>query len=99
VFASIDGSRLLCYAQGFGDVYVDVLLKSIDRIAEPGQPLSTDQVQKLASCYIVPMYGKLSQVPMRQDRAEAIMREATGNGSKVGPRLLKIAKAVEALTG
>ena len=84
---------------GIRGIIVDVLLKSIDRVAETGQPLAADQIQKLASYHIVPMYGKLSQVAMRQDRAEAIMREATSNGAKVKPRLLKIANAIEALNG
>lgn len=83
---------------GIRGIIVDVLLKSIDRVAETRAPLSTDQIQKLASYHIVPMYAKLSQVPMRQDRAEAIMREATANGPMVKPRLLKIAKAIEAVT-
>lgn len=85
--------------EGIRGIIVDVLIKSIDRVAETGQPLAADQIQKLASYHIVPMYGKLSQVAMRQDRAEAIMREATSNGAKVKPRLLKIAKAIEALNG
>jgi hypothetical protein len=84
---------------GIRGIIVDVLLKSIDRVAETGQPLTADQIQKLASYHIGPMYAKLSQVPMRQDRAEAILREATGNGAKTRPRLLKIANAVDALTG
>lgn len=82
--------------EGIRGIIVDVLLKVIEHSAG-GKPLDADQVQKLASYHLVPMYGKLSQVALRQDRAEAIIREAAKNGAQARPRLLKIAKAIEAL--
>lgn len=83
--------------EGIRGIIVDVLLKVIDHVGS-GKPLGNEQVQQLATHHIVPMYAKLSQVAMRQDRAEAIIREAAGNAARIKPRLVKIAKAVEALT-
>lgn len=85
--------------EGIRGIIVEVLLKVIDHVTSTGKPLSNEQVQQLAKHHIVPMYAKLSQVTMRQDRAEAIIREAAGNPARVKPRLLRISKAVEALTG
>lgn len=82
--------------EGIRGIIIDVLLKVIEHSAG-GKPLDAEQVQKLASYHIVPMYRKISRVEMRQDRAEAIIREAAKNGAQVRPRLLKIAKAIEAL--
>lgn len=84
--------------QGIRGMIVDVLFKTMDHVAG-GKPLSNEQVQLLAKHHIVPMYAKLSQVPMRQDRAEAIIREAAANAARVRPRLQKIVNAVDALTG
>lgn len=81
---------------GIRGIIVDVLLKVIEHSAS-GKPLDAAQIQKLASYHIVPMYAKMSQVAMRQDRAEAIIREAAKSASQVKPRLTKIAKAIEAL--
>lgn len=83
---------------GIRGIIVDVLFKTMDHVAS-GKPLGNEQVQLLAKHHIVPMYAKLSQVPMRQDRAEAIIREAANNATRVRPRLAKIVKATEALTG
>ncbi len=84
---------------GIRGIIVEVLLKVIDHVTSTGKPLSSEQVEQLARHHIVPMYAKLSQVAMRQDRAEAIIREAAGNAARIKPRLLKITKAVEALNG
>lgn len=84
---------------GIRGIIVEVLLKVIDHVTSTGKPLSAEQVQQLSKHHIVPMYAKLSQVAMRQDRAEAIIREAAGNAARIKPRLLKITKAVEALNG
>jgi hypothetical protein len=84
--------------QGIRGMIVDVLFKTMDHVAG-GKPLSNEQVQLLAKHHIVPMYAKLSQVPMRQDRAEAIIREAAANAARIRPRLQKIVNAVDALTG
>lgn len=82
---------------GTREIIVDVLLKVIEHVLSTGKPLAADQVQKLASYHIVPMYAKISRVGMRQDRAEAIIQEAAAHAAKVKPRLVKIAKAVAAL--
>lgn len=82
---------------GIRGIIVDVLLKVIEHVISSGQPLAADQVQKLASLYVVPMYAAMSRVAMRQDRAEEIIREAARNAAKVKPRLLKISKAIQAL--
>ena len=82
---------------GIRGIIVDVLFKVMDHVGS-GKPLSNEQVKQLAHHHIVPMYAKLSQVAMRQDRAEAIIREAAGNAARIRPRLVKIVNAVEALT-
>lgn len=84
---------------GIRGIIVNVLLKVIEHVTTSGKPLAQEQVQQLAFHHIVPMYAAMSRVPMRQDRAEAIIREAAKNAAATKPRLLKIAKAIEALNG
>ena len=82
---------------GIRDIIRDVLLKVIDHSLTKNEPISKEQVTKLASHHIVPMYAKMSRVAMRQDRAEAIIQEAVAKAALVRPRLVKIAKAIDAL--
>lgn len=82
---------------GIRDIIREVLLKVIDHVVTKNEKLSKDQIQKLATHHIVPMYAKLSRVPLRQDRAEAIVREAVDHAALVKPRLVKIAQAIDAL--
>lgn len=84
--------------KGMSGIIKEVLLKVIDHKLM-GKPLSEEQVELLAQHHIVPMYNALSQVPMRMDRAKAMVREAYDNAATVKPRLQKIAKAIDALVG
>jgi hypothetical protein len=83
---------------GMSAIIREVLLKVIDHKLA-GKPVTEDQVELLAKHHVVPMYAKLSQVPLRMDRAKAIVREAANNASTVRGRLEKIAKAVDKLAG
>lgn len=84
--------------KGISGIIREVLLKVIEHKAI-GKPLTEDQVELLAKHHMIPMYDKLSRVPLRMDRAKAIVREAYDNAATVKPRLEKIAKAVDALAG
>jgi len=83
---------------GMSGIIREVLLKVIDHKLS-GKPITDEQVELLATHHMVPMYGKLSQVPLRMDRAKAIIREAAESALTVRSRLEKVAKAVDALAG
>lgn len=86
--------------KGISKIIREVLLKVCDHVLAKGpQSLSETQVEQLAKHHMVPLYGGLSRVPMRMDRAQEIVREAARNPQNVKTRLTKIANAVDVLAG
>lgn len=83
---------------GIREIIIEVLLMIIEHVESNKPALTAEQVQKLATHHIVDRFKKFSQVPVPQIRAEAIIREAVTNGRLAKPRLLKIAKAIQALS-
>lgn len=75
----------------------EVLLMIIEHVESNKPALTPEQIQKLAKHHIVDRFATFSKVPVKQDRAEAIIRETVRNGRLAKPRLLKIAKAIQAL--
>ena len=83
---------------GINKIIKEVLLPIADHVITKGQ-ISTEQVHQLVTHHLIPEFGKLSRVPMREDRAKEIIRETQANSQAVKARLHKIAKALDALNG
>jgi len=83
---------------GINKIIKEVLLPIADHVITKGQ-ISTEQVHQLVTHHLIPEFGKLSRVPMREDRAKEIIRETQANPQAVKARLQKIAKALDALNG
>ncbi|MBK9152891.1 MAG: hypothetical protein IPM25_01450 [Chloracidobacterium sp.] len=85
--------------RGTRDIIKDVLLKVIDHVIAKKEELSETQVNLLAEKHIVPMYKAMSHIEIPISRAEEIVREAARNPAAIRPRLVKIARAIDALQG
>ncbi|MEJ7846878.1 MAG: hypothetical protein WKF92_02190 [Pyrinomonadaceae bacterium] len=83
---------------GIHKIIKEVLLPIADHVISKGQ-ISTEQVNQLVTHHLIPEFGILSRVPMRDDRAKEIIRETQTNPQAVKTRLQKIAKALNALNG
>lgn len=85
--------------RGTRDIIKDVLLKVIDHVMSKGEGLSETQVNLLAVKHIVPMYKDMSHIEIPESTAEEMVREAARNPVAIRPRLVKIARAIDALQG
>lgn len=83
---------------GISEIIKEVLLPIADHVITKG-PITNEQVNQLVTHHLIPKFGKLSRVPMREDRAKEIIRETQTNPQPVKMRLEKIAKALDALNG
>ncbi|HMQ02763.1 MAG TPA: hypothetical protein PKD26_02500 [Pyrinomonadaceae bacterium] len=85
--------------RGTRDIIKDVLLKVIDHILTKNETLTSSQIDLLAEKHIVPMYEAMSGIQIPDSRAREIIKEAAGNPTRIRPRLVKIARAIDALHG
>ena len=83
---------------GINEIIKDVLLKIADHVIAKG-PISSDQVNGLITHHLIPKFGKISGMKMREDRAKAIIMETQANPQAVKARLQKISTALSALNG
>jgi len=83
---------------GINEIIKDVLLKIADHVIAKG-PITSEQINSLITHHLIPKFGKMSGIKMREDRAKEIIRETQDNPQAVKARLQKISTALSALNG
>ena len=83
---------------GINEIIKDVLLKIADHVIAKG-PITSEQINGLITHHLIPKFGKMSGIKMREDRAKEIIRETQANPQAVKARLQKISTALSALNG